>query len=124
MEEDIKILEERCKESKEFYEKYGDTTFTYQDIFRIQNLTKAYKELLELYKSEKTMKNQYVKLYQDILLKENVIPISLVEEKIEELKTAKEENADEIKRNLRFYSIYDSYELQINILQELLEKRK
>lgn len=40
----------------------------------IEKLQKENKELKETYKSEKKMKNEYVKLYQDLLLKENVIP--------------------------------------------------
>ena len=43
-----------------------------------------------------------------------------VRERIRELKIIRDENADEIKRNMRFYSIYDSYNLQINELHDLL----
>lgn len=45
-----------------------------------------------------------------------------IKDKIKELKIIQEENADEIKRNVRFYSIYDSYDLQIEELQELLQE--
>lgn len=41
-------------------------------------------ELKEIYRSEKKMKNEYIKLYQDLLLKENVIPIQKIKDKIEE----------------------------------------
>lgn len=52
----------------------------------------------------------------EFILKENI------KNRIKELKIIQEENADEIKKNVRFYSIYDSYELQINELQELLQE--
>lgn len=32
------------------------------------------------------MKNEYIKLYQDLLLKENVIPIQKIKDELEELK--------------------------------------
>lgn len=44
----------------------------------LEKLQKENEELKETYKSEKKMKNEYVKLYQDLLLKENVIPIQKV----------------------------------------------
>lgn len=43
-------------------------------------------ELKEIYRSEKKMKNEYIKLYQDLLLKENVIPIQKIKDELEELK--------------------------------------
>ncbi len=43
-----------------------------------KRVLKENEELKETYKSEKKMKNEYVKLYQDLLLKENVIPIQKV----------------------------------------------
>ena len=51
-----------------------------------QKLKQEIEELIETYKSEKKMKNEYVKLYQDLLLKENVIPVQKVKDKIEEYK--------------------------------------
>lgn len=51
-----------------------------------QKLKQEIEELIETYKSEKKMKNEYVKLYQDLLLKENVIPIQKIKDKIEEYK--------------------------------------
>ena len=51
----------------------------------INKYAKENEELKETYKSEKKMKNEYVKLYQDLLLKENVIPIQKIKDKIEEI---------------------------------------
>ena len=51
-----------------------------------KRVLKENEELIETYKSEKKMKNEYVKLYQDLLLKENVVPIQKVKDKIEEYK--------------------------------------
>ena len=51
-----------------------------------QKLKQEIEELIKTYKSEKKMKNEYVKLYQDLLLKENVIPVQKVKAKIEEYK--------------------------------------
>ena len=50
-----------------------------------KRVLKENEELKETYKSEKKMKNKYVKLYQDLLLKENVIPIQKIKDKIEEI---------------------------------------
>lgn len=52
----------------------------------VEKLQKENEELKEIYRSEKKMKNEYVKLYQDLLLKENVIPIQKIKDKIEEYK--------------------------------------
>lgn len=48
----------------------------------IEKLQKENEELREIYKSEKKMKNEYVKLYQDLLLKENVIPVQKVKDNL------------------------------------------
>ena len=66
------------------------------------------------------MKNEYVKLYQDLLLKENVIPVQKVKDKIEELKQEKKKYGN---------CLIEMYEDElvnrdIKILQELLEGRK
>lgn len=85
----------------------------------LEKLQKENEELKETYKSEKKMKNEYVKLYQDLLLKENVIPIQKVKDKIEEykniLKTCnKAKDIDRIK----------AINERILELEELLEGRK
>ena len=71
------------KENEEWDRKFCNLQNLY---FKLQDESESErKEWQEAYKSEKKMKNEYVKLYQDILLKENVIPVQKVKEKIEEL---------------------------------------
>lgn len=117
-EEDIKILEKIIKEYRTFGDldnpEFEDTEKIYNSI---ENLIKAYKELGELYKSEKKMKNQYVELYQDVLLKENVIPVSLVEEKIEE----NNKLIEECKKDEEHYGEIYIYEHDNKVLQKLLK---
>ena len=89
-------------------------------------LLKENEELKETYKSEKKMKNEYVKLYQDLLLKENVIPIQKIKDKIEELyqqdrnwseeMSELDSNFKNIDRNLK------RIKNQIDVLQELIEE--
>lgn len=120
MKQDIQILEEYINFKKQFTLLDDEQ----ERLEALEHLIKAYKELEELYKSEKKMKNQYVELYQDVLLKENVIPVSLVEEKIEELN---EYYKKEIYPSLISWSdvdITEYYDGMIGILQELLERRK
>lgn len=130
MEEDIKTLERMLKIEKEclHYDVSQD------EIRAIEHLIKAYKELEE---ENKTLneRNQYLVKYRAKLEKElyesneNYIPVSLVEEKIEEY----EEKA---KRRAGTYQYADSgddlenkkkqvIELRTKAegLQELLEKR-
>ena len=65
---------------------------------------------------EQPKENEYVKLYQDILLKENIIPVQKVKDKIEELnkeiKSCTETEIDAI------------FKIKQQILQELLGGRK
>ena len=59
-------------------------------VKNIEKLQKENEELKEIYRSEKKMKNEYIKLYQDLLLKENVISVQKVKDKIEEILKNKE----------------------------------
>ena len=72
------------------------------------------------------MKNEYIKLYQDLLLKENVIPTQNVKDKIEELNRKIDKSIDNSKGGLDEEFIEKAGELlaQKRILQELLEGRK
>ncbi len=90
-------------------------------IEKLQKDNEELKEWQETYKSEKKMKNEYVKLYQDLLLKENVIPVQKVKDKIEKLND--ESHAEELEdiMNRKNYTIT---ELVQYVLQELLEWRK
>ena len=77
-----------------------------KDLLSLRNLIKAYKELEE-------ERDNYQGCF--IVTKENSIPVSLVEEKIEELK-------EDIKKGKTRYPYI--LEHKIEVLQELLEKRK
>ena len=78
-----------------------------------KRVLKENEELIETYKSEKKMKNEYVKLYQDLLLKENVISVQKVKDKISE-------------RQFELQQEYKDFEDDaiLTVLQELLEGRK
>ena len=84
----------------------------------VEKLQKENEELKEIYRSEKKMKNEYIKLYQDLLLKENVIPVQKVKDKIrhyQELQDNYIKKYDEINEGLQ---------AMINVLQELIEERE
>lgn len=91
IEEDIKIIEKYLSHFKkvcspEMLKKDEIIkVIQYKEIQALQHILSNYKkvlkvneELKEIYKSEKKMKNEYVKLYQDLLLKENVISIQKI----------------------------------------------
>lgn len=96
--EDIKIVENYLANSamneidSNFFKNSGWETVDLEIPKSMQHILSDYKrvlkeneELKETYKSEKKMKNEYVKLYQNLLLKENVIPIQKIKDKIEEI---------------------------------------
>ena len=96
-------------------------------------LLKENEELKETYKSEKKMKNEYVKLYQDLLLKENVIPIQKIKDKIEEEIKYHEKNILDIENitMLKSKTAKEEAEIEFNkyaivvlnkMLQELIEE--
>lgn len=123
MEQDIKILKElkeTLQEDMSFIEKQNKTFYKslitkYKTrIEAIENLIKAYKELEE--------ENRYFKthiIYPEII-KLNFIPVSLVEEKLEELDNMIIEIS---KGNLQKYTVGEIF-LAKKILEELLERRK
>lgn len=82
-EEAIEYLEKYTK-----WETFGERNLE-KDMITILNLVdklqEENEELIETYKSEKKMKNEYVKLYQDLLLKENVIPVQKVKDIIDRI---------------------------------------
>lgn len=92
----------------------------------IEKLQKENEELKEIYRSEKKMKNEYIKLYQDLLLKENVISTQNVKDRIEELNRKIDKSIDNSKGGLDEEFIEKAGELlaQKRILQELIEGRK
>ena len=96
-----------------------------------EELQKENEELKEIYRSEKKMKNEYIKLYQDLLLKENVIPTQNVKDRIEKLdkKEQKLQKSISSKEREEYSDANISWSLMdINIrrevLQELIEERK
>lgn len=109
MEQDIKILERMLKIEKEclHYDVSQD------EIRAIEHLIKAYKELEE--KNKK--KSIEIICYQEEL--ENSIPVSLVEETIEELK-------DEICGDDEYLGNRQCIELELleKVQKKLLERRK
>ena len=84
-----------------------------------EKLQKENEELKETYKSEKKMKNEYVKLYQDLLLKENVITVQKIKDKIEEYKNMLK-TCNKVKDIDRIKAINE----RILELEELLEGRE
>ena len=83
-----------------------------------KRVLKENEELKETYKSEKKMKNEYVKLYQGLLLKENVIPVQKVKDKIEHYQKLQDNYIE------KYDEINEGLQAMINALQELLEGRK
>ena len=141
MGEDIKILEDYielikkgyCEDCNELCNIYGTPTYPAKKISEAtEHLIKTYKELEE---ENKIIKGNYYTLCVDIqmvtselgfpedtiiademvsMIKENYIPVSLVEEKIEELKNKSGGNV---------FHIQQTINAEIRLLQELLEKR-
>lgn len=70
------------------WETYGERNLE-KDIITILNLVDKLQEenaeLVEAYKSEKKTKIEYVNLYQDLFLKENVIPVQKVKDMIDRI---------------------------------------
>ena len=147
MEEDLKDLEKYISFSKKSENFSHDTEWKWHKELgeKIKHLIKAYKELKEIEESHrkengelrekvkqleeenKTLneRNQYLVKYRAKLEKElyesneNYIPVSLVEEKIEEINKAYEDSKDENGESQYYYPDYT-----IRVLEELLEKRK
>ena len=66
-----------------YEEKCADVINAIEHILQdYKRVLKENKELKETYKSEKKMKNEYVKLYQDLLLQENFIPIQKIKDNL------------------------------------------
>lgn len=129
MEEDIRNLKEiieLCEEEINNNDENVTAILDLEDLKSLRNLIKANKDLEE---ENKTLneRNQYLVKYRAKLEKklyesnENYIPVSLVEEKIEELnKQLEEDLQDERKVNSNRFIIICQCK---NCLQELLEKR-
>ena len=143
MEQDIdKLIEELTKVRPDELSKEGLKLFN-----KINEIIDKNKELEE---ENKIIKGNYYTLCVDIqmviselgfpedtiiademvsMIKENYIPVSLVEEKIEELKNTKQKFIKEYvyyddESNIEYFDNLAYYDHQIDILQELLERRK
>ena len=88
-----------------------------KDLLSLRNLIKEYKELEEENQQLEAIKDEAIRRYNL-----ESIPVSLVEEKIEELKEEIEQLR--IERNVTYDSGIYRNQIKIEILQELLEKRK
>ncbi len=80
-------------------------------IDEVERLQKENKVLKDKYMYEKVAKEEFEELLENSISKEKL------KEKIKELESKL--NTD---NNIRLYTIRDSFELQISILQELLEE--
>lgn len=115
MEEDIKILEQflvgnkYCEDCKE---KCVDCYIKYEEVQAVANLLKAYKELEEFKKQVTEIENTNFIKYK------NYIPVSLVEETLEELK--QEYKIALEKNSIKAFIL----KCQIQAFKEFLEKRK
>ena len=117
--EEIGILEEMIENANIENMDMNDC-FGGEHIEAIEHILSDYKRVL---KENKTLneRNQYLVKYRAKLEKElyesneNYIPVSLVEEKIEELKNKSGGNV---------FHIQQTINAEIRLLQELLEKRK
>ena len=121
MEEDIKILESECYYLEELgYLRENNHFIRFNQA--LKNLIKAYKELEEENKDLKNLANnkQWI---SPCYVAQNYIPVSLVEEKIEELK--QEGNYKTLENpDGRVHFQAEPCDYKIQVLEELLEKRK
>lgn len=86
-----------------------------KDLLSLRNLIKEYKELEEENIQLEACKDEAIIRYNF-----ESIPVSLVEEKIEELDKEKLKYDND----LRIYTLRNTFDFQKEVLQELLEKRK
>ena len=124
--EDIKILEEKIKiiESLCTDDCINKSTVIDPLKYALENLLTRYKQLeKENEKLNQLKEKQNVRINDLCALVDNFaynsIPVSLVEEKIEEINKAYEDSKDENGESQYYYPDYT-----IRVLEELLEKRK
>lgn len=121
MEQDIKNLQEiinLCNEELDNEDENVTAVLDLVDLKSLRNLIKAYKELEE---ENRIFALEGSRVSLKIHIDKNYIPVSLVEEKIEELnKLLEEDLQDERKLNSNRFIIICQCK---SCLQELLEKR-
>lgn len=124
MEEEINI----CEEFINLSFLYGKLSFTKTQLYEyqtaIKNLLTRYKELEKENEKLNQLKEKHNVRINDLCalvdnFAYNSIPVSLVEEKIEEINKAYEDSKDENGESQYYYPDYT-----IRVLEELLEKRK
>lgn len=124
MEEDIK----KCEEFINLSFLYGKLSFTTTQLYEyqtaIKNLLTRYKQLEKENEKLNQLKEKHNVRINDLCalvdnFAYNSIPVSLVEEKIEEINKAYEDSKDENGESQYYYPDYT-----IRVLEELLEKRK
>ncbi len=117
MEQDIKRLKEKINNIKK-YDTYRYDDWTETDVQTVEHLIKAYKELEEENKDLKNLANKK-QWISPCYVAQNYIPVSLVEEKIEELK-------EEICGDDEYLGNRQCIELELleKVQKKLLERRK
>lgn len=118
-EKEIDKLKSIVKVHKDFFEDGDTETINSEEIKALEHLLSEYEKLKIL---EEDIKDKRIVYNDEPEFKENYISKQKIRDRVEELKDMQKEHADEIKRITRFYSIYDSYNLQINELLDLLEE--
>lgn len=126
MEQDIKNLQEiinLCNEELDNEDENVTAVLDLVDLKSLRNLIKAYKELEE---ENRIFALEGSRVSLKIHIDKNYIPVSLVEEKIEELNNSIDLAIDNSKGGLDEEFIEKGSELlaQKKVLQKLLEKRK
>ena len=127
MEEDIKNLEEiinLCKAEINNNDKNITAILDLEDLKSLENLLTRYKQLEKENEKLNQLKEKHNVRINDLCalvdnFAYNSIPVSLVEEKIEEINKAYEDSKDENGESQYYYPDYT-----IRVLEGLLEKRK
>lgn len=134
IEQITKILEQHLKNSEIMFEKFGTLAFEYADIKRISKILIRYKEQKEIEQIHRQengeLREQVKELEEDLtsvylkgVYDERDKWIALVEEEIEKLK--QEGNYKTLENpNGRVHFHAEPCDYKIQVLQELLEKRK
>lgn len=120
----IKMYELLRTFKKEGIENFVITRKKYVDVILsdYKRVLKENEELKETYKSEKKMKNEYVKLYQDLLLKENIIPVQKVKAIIDRIDYDIKKTKEIILKNTNIYASYRKNDYQIVRLRAMNTK--
>lgn len=120
----IKMYELLRTFKKEGIENFVITRKKYVDVILsdYKRVLKENEELKETYKSEKKMKNEYVKLYQDLLLKENIIPVQKVKAIIDRIDYDIKKTKEIISKNTNIYASYRKNDYQIVRLRAMNTK--